>query len=78
MAENANSILKFMKKSKKAEMEKSRECMFNLKIHAKKRQKCIFIFEIHTKKSKTEEKKAHLFAFFSLLYPLCICLHIKV
>ena len=29
------------------------------------------------KKGKNRKKKAHLFGFFSLLYPLCIFLHFK-
>ena len=61
-AENARSISKFMQK-------KSR--------NAKKRQKMHFNLKIHAKKGKNGKKKAHLFGFFSLLYPLCIFLHFK-
>ena len=43
----------------------------------KKGKKYIFNFEIHTKNTKNGKKKAHLFGFFSLLYPLCIFLHFK-
>ena len=65
---------------KKAEMqEKSRKCTFDFKIHAKKERKCKkkwqkmhFNLKIHAKKDENRKKKAHLFGFFSLLYPLCI------
>ncbi len=64
-AENARSISKFMQK-------KSR--------NAKKRQKMHFNLKIHAKKDKNRKKKAHLFGFCLLLYPLCILnlkIHIK-
>ena len=61
-AEDACSISKLMQKKD---------------INAKKGRKYIFNFEIHTKNIKKGKKKAHLFGFFSLLYPLCIFLHFK-
>ena len=57
--------------------KKGRKCMFNLKIHAKKGKNAFSISKFIQKKSKNEKKKAHLFGFFSLLYPLCIFLHFK-
>ena len=62
-AENARSISKLMQK--RVEIQK-------------KGRKYIFNFEIHTKKNqKWKKKKADLFGFFWLLYPLCIFLHFK-
>ena len=79
---------KEQKCKKKAEMQKkSRKCTFDFKINAKKGHKCkkkaentFSISKFIQKNIKKGKKKAHLFGFFSLLYPLCILnlkIHIK-
>ena len=64
--------------------KKSRKCTFDFKINAKKdinaKKKAENTFSISKfiqKNIKKGKKKAHLFGFFSLLYPLCIFLHFK-
>ena len=56
-AENARSISKLMQKKD---------------INAKKAENTFSISKFIQKKIKKGKKKAHLFGFFSLLYPLCI------
>ena len=62
--------------------KKSIKCTFDFKINAKKGHKCkkkaentFSISKYIQKNIKKGKKKAHLFGFFLLLYPLCIFLH---
>ena len=56
---------------KKAKMQKKKAEM------QEKKQKMHFNLKIHAKKDKNRKKKAHLFGFCLLLYPMCI-LNLKI